>query len=97
MTGEEVANIRDRMGLDPFAFAAVLGVSVSTIYRWEATPVPEINPLQRDILAGLYAKKLGKRDGADLGDAVRKGLIAGGTLAGLRVVLNFLEGDKPHG
>ena len=37
-TGKWVARLRRRCGLTVAQFAARLGVSVVTVYRWEATP-----------------------------------------------------------
>lgn len=97
MTGTEVARIRKRLGLDPFAFAAVIGVHVSTIYRWEGSAAPKFDPLQREILTGLHAKKISTKEGIALGDQVRNGLIAGGTLHALHILLRYLVQGDPHG
>ena len=39
-TGKWVARLRRRSGLSVARFAGQLGVSVVTVYRWEATPGP---------------------------------------------------------
>lgn len=36
MTGERIAYVRKALGLSRYAFAKVLAVAVSTVYRWEA-------------------------------------------------------------
>lgn len=36
MNGGDLKRARERLGLDSFVFARVLGVNLSTLYRWEA-------------------------------------------------------------
>jgi transcriptional regulator with XRE-family HTH domain len=61
MTGGAVKRIRTRLGLDPFVFATMLGVHVSSVYRWEQAENPRVDPLQRAILAGLSELKISPR------------------------------------
>lgn len=97
MTGSAVKALRTRLGLEPFAFAAVLGVHVSSVYRWETAESPHIDPLQREILLGLAERKISKAEGADLGKAVRDALVAGGNLRGLAVLLNYITKEPTNG
>jgi DNA-binding transcriptional regulator YiaG len=39
-TGKSVARLRRQQGLSVAQFAARLGVSATTVYRWELTPGP---------------------------------------------------------
>ena len=103
MTGSQISFVRTRLGLDPFAFAAVLGVHVSSIYRWEKEggSAPRIDPLQLSIIDGLH-KRLKqsafkpKAVGEDLGVRVKNALVSGGSLAGLFAVLQFLVEGETH-
>lgn len=80
------------MGLDAFAFAAALGVHVSTVYRWEKKGTTSMDDLQYQIISSLNERlKHSKSDMIDLGDRIRAKLSAGGgTLVGLHTVLSFL-------
>jgi DNA-binding transcriptional regulator YiaG len=40
LTGADVRRIRERLKLTPEVFAAVVGASTSTVYRWEASTGP---------------------------------------------------------
>lgn len=95
MTGARCAALRKRLGLDPFAFAAALGVAVSTVYRWES-PAPKTSKKRRDVdpLHDQILNALGKRktrELADLGKRIRVVLLDGkGTLGALREVLDLI-------
>jgi len=52
-TGKSVARLRGKQGLSVAQFAAQLGVSPATVYRWEATKGP-LN-LQARLLNALAA------------------------------------------
>jgi len=82
--------VRCALGMSPFAFAAVLGVHVSTIYRWEQTSTKlAIDPLQLAILEGLRAYEA-THPSKPLGVKITRALVSAGTLAGLRVVLEAI-------
>lgn len=85
------------MAIDPFALASVLGVHVSTIYRWESMRGREIkpDPIQAEILARLDRKVSEPSSTAKaLGRMIIDGLVAGGTLRALRDLLAvILERD----
>ncbi len=97
MTGSDITTVRKALGLDPFAFAAVLGVHVSTVYRWETAKKSvsvSVDPLQREILHGLYDARRHKSSLRDLGLVVRDALISRGNLGGLHAILKFLLSSK---
>ncbi len=63
-TGKWVARLRRRSGLSVAGFAERLGVSVVTVYRWEATPGPlnlHTRPLNALKAFHLQAGKSGRR------------------------------------
>lgn len=99
ITGHDLRRVREQLGLDPFAFARLLGVHVSTIYRWEnmGRQVVRMDPLQRELLSRLVArlKHTAAEQQSQLGKALIAGLIAGGVVAGLLVLLRFLEDKGP--
>jgi hypothetical protein len=81
------------MAIDPFALAGVLGVHVSTIYRWESKRRREIkaDPIQTELLARLDRKASGHPSTAEsLGRTIVDGLVAGGTLRALHDLLAAL-------
>ncbi len=94
MKGDDVTDLRESLELDPFALAALLGVHVSAIYRWQqAGPYKAaISPLQLLMLEGL-ARVPAKQRG-DLGRKIRDALVSGGTLAALYVALATITKDK---
>lgn len=94
MTGNEVRAIRDAFELDAFAFARLLGVHVSTVYRWEAsTWHVTMDPLPSEILtaaqAHLATQSQGQRDvlALDIKHALTRG-----PLHGLAALLRVLVG-----
>lgn len=84
MTGRSIKEIRDKLGMNVHAFAAVLGVHVSTIYRWEQhSGVVVTAPLQGALLDGLS-----RVASAQIGASATRALVKGGPLAGLRVLID---------
>lgn len=57
MKGRTVQRMRQRMGLSPGAFACILGVAPSTVYRWEANEDVKAEPVQEEILVAIAARK----------------------------------------
>lgn len=99
MRGPEEKPIRDALGLDPYQMAMILGVSVSTIYRWETSAGRSgtISGLQADLLTGLKSVLVrAKWDGGDLGQKIKKALAGGGSLAALRVALDAITKEISH-
>ena len=93
MTGNEIRRVRVELGLDPFAFAKVLGIHVSSLYRWEALGGEvRMDPLQSEVLEQLAKKLRAKRstEKKKIGASILAGLLMGGTIAGLAALLAFL-------
>ena len=93
MRGNDVSRLRDTLGLDAFAFAKILGVHVSTLYRWEQVQGDvSMDPLQRDILEQLAKALRAKRAAQkrEVGNQVLAALLAGGALGALAVLLAFI-------
>lgn len=89
MKGSDIAALRQALGLDHFALAAVLGVHVSSVYRWETKRVT-VDGIQALVLEGLWARRT--QDLTDLGEEIRRCLSSGGgTLRALGIVIRFLE------
>ena len=64
LKGEYVKSVRQRFGLDVESWARLLGVSSSTIYRWEASVVCNIDRHQHSLIVLLV--KLPKQNLAAL-------------------------------
>jgi len=93
LTGIAVATVRKALGLDVFAFSELLGVHRSTIYRWEDSTRVVADPLQREILEGLrryHRLPNGRVAIKALGVNVRRAMVAAGSLAALRVLLEAI-------
>ena len=97
ITGSDLRQLRETLGLDSFAFAKLLGVATSTVYRWEGLGPKAVNmdPMQRQLVEALIAKlESTKAQGrADLNKAIVDALIAGGAILGLFVLLKFLTNN----
>lgn len=92
LTGARIAAVRTALGLNAFAFAAALGVHVSSVFRWEAAKAPVIDPLQRDILTRLVAlppRQL-RSAGKVAGPQITAALLKGGTLSAFRRLLDLV-------
>lgn len=95
MTGAEIQRLRIALGLGVPQFAQLLGVHVTTAYRWEtagARAVP-LDPLHAALLARLQQTtdaRPAQNARADWGQQLLKGVLIGGTLAGLAVLLSEL-------
>lgn len=101
MTGPGIKTLREALGLDPYVFAKILGVHVSTLYRWEQSRGDvRIDPLQADILEKLRAKLATKKraEQKQFGDEVLKAVLVGGALVGLAVLLTeIIKGSGGSG
>lgn len=98
ITGRMIRDVRERLGLDPFAYAAILGVHVSAIYRWEQTGCGRAgcDPQSSRVLAALIHRfgAVSKRRVGLFGDRLRRALESGqGGLHGLWLVLGFALGE----
>lgn len=92
MTGEEIRQLRQTLGLGVPQFAQLLGVHVATAYRWEAVGVRTVtlDPLHAALMARLQqtleARPV-RAEQEEWGQQLLKGVLIGGTLAGLAVLL----------
>jgi hypothetical protein len=100
MTGPEIKAVRTTLGHDPYVFAKILGVHLSTLYRWErSSGEAHIDPLQAEILDRLRTNLAAREmtDQRKLGDDVLKAVLIGGTLTGLTVLLNQIVNSDIRG
>lgn len=88
MTGNEVRTLRTQLGLSPQHLAALLGVHLTTVYRWESTEGQELRlePLQHSLLLQMQ-RRLKQQPPRDLGQQLLEALLVGGTLVGLAYLL----------
>ena len=98
ITGNDVRALRTALGLSASALAAVLGVSLSTVYRWEGRgdlPVP-MEPLQAQLLT-LTRVVLLHTDGAVVGEELMTSLALRGPLYALYALLHrgYTRGFDP--
>ncbi len=98
--GDRLRQLREELGMDPFQFALLLGVHVSTIYRWEGQGPGEVrmDPLQRQILQRTIEqfRATNAAEKEALGKAIVLALLGGGALLGLLKLLEFLEENRPR-
>lgn len=93
LTGSDVRRIRNAVEWATPEFAALLGVSGSTVYRWETREggVVPIEPLQAQLLVALDAvmARADKRAGgaAAMRRDLTEALALGGTLRALHTLL----------
>lgn len=59
-TAEEIRTLRDKLGLTQEAFAARLGVAVSTLQKWEAGRHSPLRAMRRRM--GAMAYRLAKKE-----------------------------------
>lgn len=91
MTGANLANARHRLGLFQVEVARILVADDTTVYRWEHSPEPRIDPLRRELvltLVGLSASPAAMV----FGDALRQALKVGPTYA-LHMLLKMAHGE----
>jgi transcriptional regulator with XRE-family HTH domain len=92
MTGSQLRRLRESLGMNAFAFAEVLGVHVSSLYRWEASQNQQLrmDPLQAQIVEQLGARlrQQSAQQRKDTGEQIVKALLAGGALVALAFMLN---------
>ena len=91
MTGNELQALRACLGLSEALFAQVVGVSVSSIWRWErmASHIVTVDPLQRSILSAVEVVT-GRLDAVGrtrLGGELERGITVGGGLYALHLLL----------
>lgn len=88
MTGNEVRSLRTQVGLSPQHLANLLGVHLTTVYRWEGLGPQELRlePLQHSLLLQMQ-RRLQQQPPKDFGQQLLEGLLVGGTLVGLAYLL----------
>ena len=94
MTGSDVTSLRSSLGLKPNAFAAILGVHPSSLYRWESACGEEVlvDPLQVHLLVSLHDVVKKRSSGAqkELGQQLFRALILKGALFALFTLLKVV-------
>lgn len=96
ITGTEIKQLRDTLGMSVPHFAELLGIHLATVYRWESvgSNAPPLGPLHQRLLAHLQqqanvrALKIRQQWAGQLLQAV----LIGGTLAALA---QLLSNEKP--
>ena len=96
MTGTEITEIRDRLGISTADLARILCVNPSTAYRWEGSAAPAIDPIYRQLVLQMYGLSVHKL-AATYGRALKDGLKVGPTFA-LHVLLaiSFNDWNAPN-
>lgn len=94
MTGTDIQAIRDSLGLTPIQFAAAVGVTPSTVYRWEDAGPNQVrlDPLQYSLLVKAQ-DELGVRTVASqksLGEELAKAVMFGGALYATYLLMQSL-------
>lgn len=94
VTGIDVIELRRALGISVAAFAAVFGVSISTVYRWETRGIGviPIEPLQAALVAATRAL-VARGDGAEIGVELEKALVLRGSLYAFYALLRRVYAD----
>ncbi len=91
LTGEEIGAIRRDHDLSHAELAALLVASLSSVYRWEHhAGAVKIDPLHYRLLVLLrteYDRRTSPRERADWRSTIKRAAVLGGSLAGLRTML----------
>lgn len=92
MKGKEIEQIREALRMSPPQFAQLLGVHISTVYRWASAgdAYVKLDPLHASLLARIQAslsERTAKGEWEDWAEQILKALLIGGTLAGLAIIL----------
>lgn len=94
--GSHIRDNCEALGVDPFVIARVLGVHVSSVYRWQTQERAAVSGLQHELLVALD-HRLGDvtpEQARDAGAKLLDGVLTGGTLGGLGALLDFVRGDR---
>ena len=100
MTGNEIKALRTSLRMNVPQFAELVGVHVTTAYRWEgfAAKSVDLDRLQLKVLTHLQ-QRLDEQKGKERDswvDGLLKMLLVGGTLVALAYILaNLTKGKKP--
>ncbi|MBI2059202.1 MAG: hypothetical protein HYT87_05465 [Nitrospirae bacterium] len=97
MTGQEIEDLRECLGLSPIQLAKAAGVHPSSIFRWEAAGGKEVrlDPLARQVLGILQSECLKLRRAADqrhFGKEIAKAAAVGGLILAAGVLAARLYG-----
>lgn len=94
MTGDAIKELRTELGMTSSAFAQLLGVNPSTLYRWEAEGDKEVktDPNAARILAAIQQAR-GLKGSGDLKTTLGSALLIGGGLFALFKLLEHLFSD----
>ncbi len=89
ITGNDVRALRTALGFSASTFAAVLGVSISTVYRWEGRGdlFVAIEPLQAHLIVWTRAILL-QEEGAEVGKELMTAMALRGPLYALYALLH---------
>lgn len=95
VTGIDVIELRRALGISVAAFAAVFGVSISTVYRWETRGIGviPIEPLQAALVVATRAL-VAKGGGAEIGAELEKALVLRGSLYAFYALLRRVYSDS---
>jgi hypothetical protein len=99
MSLDDLRFIREKLRLPSKEFAAVFGVAVSTLYRWETATDPadlSMDPFRRQIFSALRARMIVSsfQELHELAEETNKAYVKAGSLCALAQVLNFVYQDK---
>ena len=100
ITGYEIRQLRETLGMSVPHFAELLGIHLATVYRWESTgaKAPPLGPLHQRLLAHLKqqanAKTLKARD--QWAGELLQAVLVGGTLVALAQLLSSASQQKPR-
>jgi len=92
VTGSEVREIRDLYKLEIAEFAELIGVGLSTIYRWEACKFSDVNidPFQKRIMKVMKSQIEEQKNPDAMIKQIGACLARGGGLLGLHCLLKHV-------
>ena len=96
MTGNNIREIREDLGLTRKEFAESVRASVATIHRWEKAGPREVrlDPLHRDLVRALQHTRQQGGDLGEIGIAVAGALALGGGLFALYKLLEAVMAPR---
>ena len=96
MTGKEIKTIRQQLGLTKNELALRLGISSSSVHRWESreTTAWLIDPLQRQLFS-LLSEQLTRND-SEFGKSIKSNItLKGGLFALYRFLHHVYTQEQP--
>lgn len=100
MTGREINQLRNALGLNPIQFAAAVGVSPATVYRWESSETRtrqiSLDPMQYELMTKAKAEldARGPVAAKSIGDDIVKAFLFGGALYATYLLMQELFDPK---